>query len=152
MSSLRWTVAFGAAVIAGAIAAACGSGSPNNFGSGGKDASTGSDAPSDVATQPEAGGDSPSLGDGGLPTGHDDFPNPIIDSNAPPNAATLFQATDQGTDGPCVYEPEMGALFPNNWMRLRFRYNTTHQENLYELRLTIPNEKDPLVIYTASSS
>src|SRR5258708_36977351 len=114
MRSLRWAVAFVVAAGAGAIAAACGSGSGNNFGSsGGKDAGPG-DAPADVTIQSDAGSDSPTLSDGNLNQSHDDFPNPVIDNGAPANASQLFQATDQGTDGPCVYEPEMGSLFPNN--------------------------------------
>jgi hypothetical protein len=46
----------------------------------------------------------------------------------------------------------MGALFPNNWMRLRFRFTTSHQENLFEIKLVVPNETSPLVIYTTDSS
>ena len=44
------------------------------------------------------------------------------------------------------------ALFPSNWIRLRFRFNTTHSENLFQIKLTIPNETSPLVIYTSNSS
>ena len=85
------------------------------------------------------------------PTTQNDFANPILDVGVPANSAALFSATDVGTSGPCVYEPEMGALFPNNWMRLRFRFNTSNQENLFEIKLVVPSETSPLVIYTAQS-
>jgi hypothetical protein len=105
------------------------------------------------------------LGDGGLgsgpeggsglvcptPTTQNDFGSPVLGAGVLASAPALFAAPDVGTDGPCVYEPEMGALFPNNWMRLRFRFTTTHQENLFEIKLVIPNETSPLVIYTAQS-
>ncbi len=74
-----------------------------------------------------------------------------MDVGAPANAPALFAAADVGTGGPCVYEPEMGALFPNNWIRLRFRFNTTNQENLFEIKLVVPNEASPLLIYSTQS-
>jgi hypothetical protein len=86
------------------------------------------------------------------PTTQNDFANPILDVGVPANAASLFSAADVGTVGPCMYEPEPGALFPNNWMRLRFRYDTSNQENLFEIKLVIPNETSPLVIYTTQSA
>jgi hypothetical protein len=96
--------------------------------------------------------------DGGIPTlvcpnpgQHDDFMAPVIDMGAPANSAALFAAPDVGTDGPCMYEPESGALFPNNWIRLRFRFTTTHKENLFEIKLIVPNETNPLVIYTTAN-
>jgi hypothetical protein len=86
------------------------------------------------------------------PTTANDFASPILDKGAPTNAAALFSAPDVGTGGPCVYEPEMGALFPNNWIRLRFRFTTSQSENLFEIKLVVPNETSPLVIYTAQTS
>lgn len=152
MRSLRWPAALVVAVLSSAWAAACGSSKSGFTPSGGDDASVGPDGAQDVATEktgpgPETG----PLGDGG-PQTRDDFPNPILDTGAPSNAAALFSAADVGTDGPCIYEPEMGSLFPSNWMRLRYRYSTTHQENLFEIRMVIPNEAHALVIYTPASS
>ena len=86
------------------------------------------------------------------PSMQDDFTSPVLDTGAPANAATLFAAADVGTQGPCMYEPEPGALFPNNWMRLRFRFNTSNDENLFEIKLVVPNETSPLVIYTTQST
>jgi hypothetical protein len=137
MKSGRYVVAFAALV----VAAACGSGSgdgtfnppPNDGGT------TSSDAPSFVNDSP------------GLPTTHTDFPNPVLDTGVPPNAPQLFGGSDQGTDGPCLYEPEIGSLFPDNWLPLRYRFTTGHQENLFQIKLVVPNEVDPLVIYTTKS-
>src|SRR5579859_6985758 len=73
------------------------------------------------------------------PTPHDDFKNPVLTTGAPPNAPQLFGAPDQPGTGPCLYEPELGSLFPNNWLRPRFRWNAANQENLFEIKLVVPN-------------
>jgi hypothetical protein len=86
-----------------------------------------------------------------MPTTKNDFAAPILDVGVPANAATLFAVADVGTDGPCMYEPQSGALFPNNWIRLRLRFATGRAENLFQVTLTIPNETSPLVIYTTNN-
>src|SRR5262245_23001193 len=66
-----------------------------------------------------------------------DFPkDPIIDATAPANAPTLFGPPGSGTPsgGPCLFEPEPGALFPNNWLRPRFRFVADNSQNLFEDR------------------
>src|SRR5262245_35317276 len=54
-----------------------------------------------------------------------DFPaDPVIGPGAPANAPGLFGAADGGApigSSPCLVEPQDGALFPNNWLRPRFR-------------------------------
>jgi hypothetical protein len=133
-----------AALGALAIAAACGSSSGGGtFAPPGGDGGPTSDGSSSSSS---SGGDAPSL-----PTTRDDFHAPILDTGAPANAPQLFGAPDTGTGGPCLYEPEIGSLFPNNWLRLRYRFTTAHQENLFEIKLVVPNEVDPLVIYTTQS-
>jgi hypothetical protein len=81
-----------------------------------------------------------------------DFPvDPIIDpGGAPATSGTLFGDPAGGaqTGGPCLIEPEIGTLFPRNWLRPRFSWVPTGSENLYELRLTAGNEANPLVVYT----
>ena len=54
--------------------------------------------------------------------------------------------------GPCLYEPELGALIPRNWLRPRFRFTTPNGENLFEINIVVPNETSPLVIYTTQTS
>jgi hypothetical protein len=63
----------------------------------------------------------------------------------------MFGGPNQGTDGPCLYEPEIGSLFPANWLPLRFRFVAKHNENLFEIKLVVPNEQNPLAIYTTQS-
>jgi hypothetical protein len=131
------------ALVTSALAAACGSSS-----GGGTFAPPGGDGgpgPSDGSAS-SSGGDSPTL-----PTTRDDFHDPILDTGAPPSSPQLFGVPDVGTGGPCLYEPEIGSLFPNNWLRPRWRFTTAHQENLFEIKLVVPNEVDPLVIYTTQS-
>lgn len=94
-----------------------------------------------------------------------DFPNaPVIDPGtpladggpgipaAPANAAALFSGApgaNSGATGPCIVEPELGTLYPSNWLRPRFRYlHPTH--NLFEIRLHSTGELNDLVVYTRS--
>jgi hypothetical protein len=89
-----------------------------------------------------------------------DFPaDPVLDAPdgggaaAPANAATLFGGPTQGASsgGPCLIEPEIGALYPDNWLRPRFRWVASANENLFELRLHVANQVNDLVDYTASN-
>jgi hypothetical protein len=82
-----------------------------------------------------------------------DFPAmPIVDPSAPPDAPTLFAPAGDPAGGPCLIEPEPGALFPKNWLRPRFRFAPAGNQNLFEIRLHAENEVNDLVVYTASTS
>jgi hypothetical protein len=89
-----------------------------------------------------------------------DFPQPILDNPnggtqaVPPNAPSLFGPPSQGaqTGGPCLVEPEIGALYPKNWLRPRFRWNAPSGQNLFELRLHAQNQATDLVVYTTATS
>lgn len=64
-----------------------------------------------------------------------DFPAaPILDTGAPANAASLFGSATNGatSGGPCLEEPEVGALFPDNWLRPRFKVVAAGSENVFE--------------------
>jgi hypothetical protein len=129
----------------------------NDGGTGGSGSSGANDSGTGGVTlnQPDAGAGGTGTGTTLVcpsPTTANDFATPILDTGAPTNSAALFAASDVSTDGPCVYEPEMGALFPNNWIRLRFRFTPANAENLFEIKLVIPNETSPLFIYTTQSS
>jgi hypothetical protein len=84
---------------------------------------------------------------------------PIVDAPdgggaaAPANAPNLFGAPAQGASsgGPCLIEPEVGALYPDNWLRPRFRWVPASNENLFELRLHVGNQQNDLVVYTTSN-
>jgi hypothetical protein len=89
---------------------------------------------------------------------YEDFPpDPIIDtdngSTAPPNAGDLFgdPSTGSPNGGPCLVEPEIGTLYPNNWLRPRFSWAATGGQNLFELRITTPTQTSPLVVYTTAT-
>lgn len=87
-----------------------------------------------------------------------DFPpDPILDApdggpGVPPNVATLFGPPGSGAQsgGPCLIEPELGTMYPKNWLRPRFGWLPPGGANLYELRVTAPNQKNALVVYTAN--
>jgi hypothetical protein len=136
----------------GSASGSGGSGSSGGIGSSGSSgaSSSGGNLFGDGGfTTPEGGGPPPLTCP--MPTMHNDFANPVIDTGAPANAPALFGATDQGSTGPCMYEPEPGSLFPNNWIRPRFHFTTSNQENLFEIKLVVPNEMSPLIIYTTQN-
>ena len=124
------------------VLVACGS-SGSNFDagvdSGSKDASFDSVFPTDSPT-----GCNPCT----------DFPStPILDTGVPANAATLFQDPGSASGGPCLVEPQVGApmsIFPNNWLRPRFRVVPPNGQNLFEIRMHAATQKNDLVVYTMS--
>ncbi len=78
--------------------------------------------------------------------------SPILDTNVPMSAPTMFGAAGSGGQGgPCLYEPPPGALFPNNWLRPRFYWTAGSGQQLYELRLSSPSESTDLVVYTTDT-
>ncbi len=82
------------------------------------------------------------------------FPaDPVIEPGAPANAPDLFGDPNAGTPGagPCLLEPEIGSLLPNNWLRPRFRYVPGAGYNLFEIRLHAESEPSDLVVYTTAS-
>jgi hypothetical protein len=103
-----------------------------------------------------------SFGDAGAPpcTSCTDFPAaPIVDEPdagpaAPSNAGQLFGGPAQGAQsgGPCLVEPEIGVLYPNNWLRPRFAWVASGGQNLFEVRLHVANQVNDLVVYTAAPS
>jgi hypothetical protein len=84
-----------------------------------------------------------------------DFPaDPVIDGTAPADSGTLFGDPGSGdpSGGPCLVEPELGSLIPQNWLRLRVRFEPAAGENLYEIRLHADNQVNDLVVYTSNST
>jgi hypothetical protein len=88
-----------------------------------------------------------------------DFPPPILDApdgtNAPPvDSEKLFGSPINGSPvgGPCIVEPEMGTLYPKNWLRPRFRWVPAFGQTVFELRLHVDNQTRDLVVYTTQTS
>src|SRR3982750_2671923 len=81
-----------------------------------------------------------------------DFPaTPIVVGTAPPNAGSIFGSAGSGTSGgPCLIEPQDNTLFPNNWLRPRFRF--TSGAGLYEIRVHASNQANDLVVYTSNTT
>jgi hypothetical protein len=134
----------------GLVAAACGSDDSGSvFDAGGNDGS-------DATTNPFDSG----YGDGsdGAPSTFMDFGTVIVGADdagpgAPPNSQTLFGGPDAGASsgGPCLIEPEIGSLYPHNWLRPRFHWVAANGENLFELRLHAPNQTSDLLVYTTDT-
>ena len=101
-----------------------------------------------------AGGSGGAPGDGGPDAFNgpwSDFPGgPLFDPGAPANAPGLFNVPGSPTGGPCLIEPEIGALFPANWLRPRFNLIPVGTQNLFEIRLHSANEVNDLVVYTTN--
>lgn len=90
-----------------------------------------------------------------------DFPEaPVVDPASgplPANVAALFGAPDATASGViCISEPQLsdgdrpGALVPVNWLRPRFRFEAPAALDVFEIRLTSPHQKFPLVVYTTN--
>jgi len=103
----------------------------------------------------DAGGDGSIIGnDGGVGCNPcNDFPStPIFDNGAPQNAPQLFQPAGSSSGGPCLSEPEIGSLFPNNWLRPRFVFTPASGENLFEIRIHADAETNDLLVYTTATN
>lgn len=124
-----------AAVIAIVLVAACG---PGTSGGGG--------------TIDAAGGDddgAPDASHSGPP--YDDFPgDPIVEPGAPADAPDVFGEPGSATGGPCLTEPEVGALLPLGWLRPRFRLAPAGSQSLFEVRLSAASQSNELVVYTSN--
>ncbi len=94
-----------------------------------------------------------------------DFPaGPYLDTNVPPNSADIFGNNPDNfqPSGFCVHEPQLGVfdgsssptgtIFPANWLRPRFRFESIGNENLFEIRLSAEKEIHDMVIYTLSKN
>lgn len=88
---------------------------------------------------------------------YDDFPtDPVIDDTGgplPADIGTQFgdPSASSPDGGPCLMEPQIGALFPNNWLRPRFRMVPPAEQNVFEIRIHTAGETNDLVVYTAST-
>ncbi|HVV53506.1 MAG TPA: hypothetical protein VHO06_27865 [Polyangia bacterium] len=68
--------------------------------------------------------------------------------SVPPGAGQIFGGSGSPSGGPCLYEPQDGTLFPNNWLRPRFSWTATG--DLYQLRVSASDQADDLVVYTTT--
>jgi hypothetical protein len=77
------------------------------------------------------------------PVGPDGTP-----ASVPPNAKATFGISGSLSGGPCLIEPQDGALFPNNWLRPRFRLVAPASQSAFEITISVANQMNPLVVYT----
>jgi hypothetical protein len=79
-----------------------------------------------------------------------DFPkDPYFDVGVSHDAAGMFGAPS-GAAGPCVTEPENGALFPNNWLRPRVR--VPGSTGILKITFHADMEANDLVAYTSAET
>ncbi|NUP12531.1 MAG: hypothetical protein HOW73_41330 [Polyangiaceae bacterium] len=139
-----------------AFVAACGdsegTGASAGSSSGGSSSTSGGSGPGG-STQDGGGGSTGTFNAGGADAGPVFPEEPIVEAGAPANASELFGDPGSGapTGGPCLYEPELGALLPKNWLRPRFSYAPGAEQNLFEIRFHAESEPSDLVVYTTQS-
>jgi hypothetical protein len=81
-----------------------------------------------------------------------DFPAaPIIEPGVPTEVSGMFTVPSTGA-GPCITEPEDGALFPNNWLRPRVKFRASIPGTVREIRFHADLEAEDLVAYTMGDS
>jgi hypothetical protein len=80
------------------------------------------------------------------------FPSTPIFVEAGDDAALRFRSPSGAVAGPCIVEPENGAVVPWNWLRPRVRWIAAPGQNLFEITVTVPSEKNPMVIYTTRTT
>ncbi len=87
------------------------------------------------------------------------FPaDPIYDEGVTEAEAAVFANPEEFSPGVCVFEPHLsddrgvGALYPMNWLRPRFRWTGTGGETAWEIRLSAPSQTNDLRIYTRSTN
>jgi hypothetical protein len=119
-------------------------GSGAGTGTGGSGAGTGSGG-SSGGTGPITTCNGPCDDFGGGPFGPDG-----TNGSVPAGAEQIFGGTPNSSGGPCIFEPQDGTLFPNNWLRPRFSW--TASGDLYQLRVSASNQADDLVVYTDQTS
>ncbi len=81
---------------------------------------------------------------------------PLLEAGITPAEITVFDDPEAFQAGSlCVIEPQLstapgepGTLFPNNWLRPRFRWESTGNETLWEVRLQNESQPDDLRAYT----
>jgi hypothetical protein len=126
-------------------------GSSGNGGGGGKAGTTGiiinTDASVVLPPAQTDPGQAPLACDNDVCT---DFPaEAIVDSSAGSNPSGQFSGSPSGS-GPCVIEPEDGALLPYNWTRPRIKW--TGASGLAQITVHADLEGHDLVVYTKSDN
>jgi len=130
----------------GAFGASCSSENPAETSSG---TPGGSGGGAGVGGSGGAGGTGGSMSTG-TQTTFADFPGDAqIEQGLPVEIPSLFEGA-QGSDtgGPCLAEPPLEALVPSNWTPLRFEWTPPAGHNVIEMRLSVDNQVNDLVIYT----
>jgi hypothetical protein len=124
---------------------------PGGSGAGGNGGSTTTQGGGGSTPTQGGGGSTGVFGTGGSMTGPVFPEQPIFEPGAPADAPTLFGDPGSGSSGgPCLLEPPIGALLPNNWLRPRFRFVPAGGQNLFEIRLSAASEPNDLVVYTTN--
>ena len=140
-------------VALGLAIAGCGDDTSSAAGGGGGAATSSTASGGGNTNEGGFGGSTGTFGAGGASIGPVFPADPILETGVPANAPELFGDPGTGTpSGPCLLEPEVGSLLPNNWLRPRFRYVPAAGENLFEIRLSAESELNDLVVYTTDLS
>jgi len=127
--------------------ASCTGSSPTAGTGGAASGGAGGNGASNVGGGGEGGGFiDPNMGPFG------DFPKaPVVLDGLSNDIGSLFDTTPgMATDGPCLSEPPIDAMVPRNWTPLFFEWASLPDLNVFELRLEVDNQVNPLVVYTSN--
>jgi hypothetical protein len=140
------TVACGKAGVGGS-----GAGAGTGGGAAGADAAAGMGG---VDAAGGAGGAGGTIVPTGCPGDCPDFQSsPLADVGVDKDAAAMmFGGLAPIGAGPCITEPEDGALYPNNWLRPRVKWKAATPGTLTEVRFHADKEHQDLVAYTTSTT
>ena len=99
------------------------------------------------------GGTAGTGGDGGVVLGMcpcTDFPkDPVFLDGLGADVAMAFNTADPGMTGKvCISEPASEAMVPRNWTPLLIDFSPTIGQNVYEIKLEVDNQINPLIVYT----
>lgn len=92
-------------------------------------------------------------GDGGVVIGNcpcSDFPkDPIFLDGLAQDVKTAFDGAMPGTLGNiCISEPASDAMVPRNWTPLFIEFSPVIGQNVFEIKLEVDNQINPLFVYT----
>lgn len=73
---------------------------------------------------------------------------PIFQDGLTAEVGTAFDAAMDMPAGPCISEPASDAMVPRNWSPLLIEWVAPIDQNVFQVRVEVDNQVNPLVVYT----
>ncbi|HRI72232.1 MAG TPA: hypothetical protein PK156_48695, partial [Polyangium sp.] len=82
-----------------------------------------------------------------------DFPaDPVFLDGLTPDVHTAITGTPPTMELGCISEPAPDAMVPRNWTPLLIEFSPALGQNVYQIKLEVDNQINPLVVYTTKYS